>query len=322
MRRLLLSLAALGTAAMLLLWWLAPPGLPEQVDIPPGATASGTAALLKGQGIIRSVFVFKAIGKLTGWDRRIRPGLYDLRAPMGEPIVLWRLHEGKVTTVRVAIPEGFMAKQIADRLDAEGVTDAAGFMKYVRANNLEGYLFPTTYIFARNLPPEAVAHHMYEQFQRQVRPVVAAAGETRFTLAQVVTLASIVQREARAVDEMPTIAAVYRNRLAKRMRLEADPTVQYAHDMDTGEWRRLHHRELAIDSPYNTYLYFGLPPGPICSPGLDAVKAALHPAQSDALYFVADGDTGRHIFSRTFAEHAAAIERSNRDRRRERRAGR
>ena len=125
-----------------------------------------------------------------------------------------------------------------------------------------------------------------------------------------VALASIVQREARSIDEMPTISAVYRNRLMKRMRLEADPTVQYAHGRETGDWMKgMRYKHLEIDSPYNSYMYFGLPPGPICSPGVDAIQAALAPAAADYLYFVAEGDTGRHIFSRTLVEHNAAIAR-------------
>ncbi len=260
--------------------------------------------------------MFRVVGKLTGWDRKVKPGLYELRRPMGEPFVLWRLRQGHVESIRVAIPEGFMARQIAERLEAAGIVGAEPFMDYVRANNLEGFLFPTTYFFAKGLSPDVVAHHMRAEFSAQAEPLYAAADEERYTLVQVVTLASIVQREARAIDEMPMIAGAYHNRLKKRMRLEADPTVQYAHGKDTGEWLRLRHKHMDVDSPYNTYVHFGLPPGPICSPGLDAVKAALHPAVTDALYFVAEGDTGRHLFSRTFEEHSAAILQSNKNKHR------
>lgn len=310
MKGLLAALAALGTAAMLAVWWLFPPGVTAKVEIPPGQSASETGAFLKREGVIRSVSVFKLVGKLSGWDRSLKPGLYELKKPMNEYAAFKRLREGRVESLRVAIPEGFMAKQIADRLEASGITDAAAFMAYVRANNLEGCLFPTTYFFAKGLKADAVAHHMHTEFKEAVLPVFERSGEARYTLLQIVALASIVQREARAVDEMPRIAAVYRNRLARRMRLEADPTVQYAHGKDTGEWMKgMRFKHLDIESPYNTYAYFGLPPGPICSPGLDAVKAALAPAKDDSLYFVADGDSGRHIFSKTLVEHNAAIAR-------------
>ncbi|TBR16948.1 endolytic transglycosylase MltG [bacterium] len=310
MKRLLAALAVLGTGAMAVLWSQFPPGLPTKVEVPGGQSARETAVFLKGEGVIRSVFLFKLAGKLTHWDRSLKPGLYELRRPMGEFAALKRLYEGKVESLKVAIPEGFMAKQIADRLEASGITAAAPFMDYVRANNLEGRLFPTTYHFAKGLSAEAVAHHMHQEFQQQILPLYREAREERFTEDQILALASIVQREAHELSEMPTIASVYRNRLVKRMRLEADPTVQYAHGRDTGDWMKgMRFKHLEIQSPYNTYMYFGLPPGPICSPGLDAVRAALRPAQTDFLYFVAEGDTGRHIFSRTLVEHNAAIAR-------------
>lgn len=310
MKRLLAALALLGTGAVLALWWLFPPGLPASVEVPPGLSGRETAALLKKEGVIRSVTLFKLAGKATGWDRRLKPGLYELRRPMNEVAALRVLMEGRVVSLRVSIPEGFMAKQIADRLEAAGITSADAFMAYVRANNLEGRLFPTTYHFAKGLPADSVAHHMHNEFKEQVLPLVRQAGSGRFTEDQVVALASIVQREARVIDEMPTIASVYLNRLVKRMRLEADPTVQYAHGKDTGEWLKgMRYKHLDIQSPYNTYMYFGIPPGPICSPGLDAVRAVLSPAKTDFLYFVADGESGRHIFTRTLVEHNAAIAR-------------
>ena len=310
MKGFLAALALLGTVLMLAVWWLFPPGIAAKVEIPSGQSASETAAFLKSEGVIRSVFAFKLVGKLTKWDRSLKPGLYELKKPMNEFFALRQLYEGRIESSRVAIPEGFMAKQIADRLEGAGITESAAFMAYVRANNLEGFLFPTTYFFAKGLKPEAVAHHMHNEFKEHAIPLFERSGESRYTLLQIVTLASIVQREARAIDEMPRISAVYRNRLVKRMRLEADPTVQYAHGKETGEWMKgMRFKHLDIESPYNTYALFGLPPGPICSPGVDAIKAALSPAKEDFLYFVADGDSGRHIFSRTLVEHNAAIAR-------------
>ena len=153
---------------------------------------------------------------------------------------------------------------------------------------------------------------MYAEFRRAAVPVFERSPQRRFTIEQAVILASIVQREARRKSEMPMIAAVYANRLQRRMRLEADPTVQYALGKDSGAWKRdLSRRDLRIFSRFNTYQYFGLPAGPICSPGLDALRAALEPAETDALYFVAD-NAGGHVFSRTLDEHLNARNRIRR----------
>ncbi|MFA5140933.1 MAG: endolytic transglycosylase MltG [Elusimicrobiota bacterium] len=314
-RRLAWVVAA--SACLCLLLWLSRPGAAKvQVVIPPGLSARETAALLKREGVIPSVTLFKLAAKLSGKERRLKPGAYLLRKPTPVWQVLSTLYRGDQEQVRVVVPEGFMAKQIADRLESLGVTDSDDFMEYVRANNLEGYLFPTTYFFSRSLAADKVAHHMLDEFRRSVEPEFAALPQKRFDLTQAVTLASIVQREAAVIDEMPMVAAVYCNRLSKRMRLEADPTVQYAYGADTGKWeQKLRFKHLEIVSKYNTYLHYGLPPGPICSPGVDAIRAVLRPAQSDAIYFVAD-NTGRHTFSRTWAEHSAANERAKEERRR------
>jgi UPF0755 protein len=299
-----------------LLWLFRPGTAKVRVVIPPGLSARETASLLKREGVIPSATLFKLAARLTGKERSLKPGTYLLSKPMPFWRALSVLHRGAQEQVRVVVPEGFMAKQIADRLESLDVTDSDAFMAYVRANNLEGYLFPTTYFFSRSLPAEKVAHHMLDEFRRSVEPEFASLPQKRFDLRQAVTLASIVQREAAVVDEMPMIAAVYCNRLAKRMRLEADPTVQYAYGAGTGEWERnLRFKHLEIVSKYNTYLHYGLPPGPICSPGLDALRAVLRPAQSEAIYFVAD-NTGRHAFSRTWAEHSAANEKAKQERRR------
>lgn len=290
-------------------WWLTPGRARVRIEIPNGASASQTAALLESEGVIRSAFVFRVFSKLSGLDRSLKPGLYVLRKPISAPHAVLALNRGRFQPVKVVIPEGFMAKQIADRLESEGVTDAKAFMQYVRENDLEGFLFPTTYHFAKGLPAESVAEHMLAEFQRRIVPIFKRVKQDRFTLRQVVTLASIVQREARVEEEMPEIASVYSNRLRKRMRLEADPTVQYAMGKDTGEWFiGLRYKHLDIHSPYNTYLFFGLPKGPICSPGEKAITASIAPEATEKVYFVADVD-GRHIFSETFAEHSAAIKK-------------
>lgn len=310
------ALLAITLPSVTLFWWLRPGSAEVRVSIPQGLTASETGRLLKREGVIHSVTLFKLFVRLSGKERSLKPGEYVFRKPISSPQALLQLYRGNPENIKVVVPEGFMAKQIADRLEASGITESAAFMTYVRSKSLEGFLFPTTYHFSKGLPHDKVAQHMVQEFRRSVEPAFKKADQKRFTLKQLVTLASIVQREAAVIDEMPMIAAVYLNRLDIRKKLEADPTVQYAMGRDTGHWfKNLRHKHLKISSPYNTYRNYGLPPGPICSPGLDAMKAVLSPARTKAIYFVAD-NTGRHTFSRTLAEHLKATEKAKRERNR------
>ncbi|MBI4422266.1 MAG: endolytic transglycosylase MltG, partial [Elusimicrobia bacterium] len=279
----MLKKGLVGGAVLLaaLSWWLFRVGEAVTVTLPAGVPARETARLLYEQGVIGSPLAFRLFAKLTGFDRQLKPGTFRLRRLMSSPEAVWRLTHGKAELVKVVIPEGFSVRQIADRLGATGVTSRDGFEAYARANRLEGYLFPTTYFFSSAMEPSLVAHLMHEQFRQTVEPVFSNGTGGKLNTDQVVTLASIVEREAVLAHEKPTIAAVYLNRLGRRMRLEADPTVQYA----VGHWKRnLTRRDLQKDSPYNTYLQFGLPPGPICSPSLASIEAVLRPAATDALY--------------------------------------
>jgi UPF0755 protein len=303
LKKLLAGLAALATAAAALgLLWFGYPGEPVEVAVPPGLSASQTASLLEAHGVLRLGIVFRAAAKLSGMDRKLKPGSYRLRRGMSVGAVLNALSEGINTDVKVVIPEGFSARQIAERLEVLGICKGAEFLRYVEANRLEGYLFPTTYHFTPACGAEKAARRLQAEFQRQIFPLYAAAVQPRHTLHQVLTLASIIQREAVLPEEMPMIAAVYYNRMRLRMRLEADPTVQYA----LGYWKKgLTLKDLQNPSPYNTYNHYGLPPGPICNPGVEAVKAALNPARTQALFFVAD-TTGGHVFSSSIEEHLKA----------------
>lgn len=295
-------MAVLAAAAALFLARPGPQGGLIEVSIPPGLSASQTASLLEASGVVRGRLVFRLAAKFSGLDRSLKPGSYRLRRDMPLRELLKTLSEGVRTDIRVVIPEGFSARQIAERLEASGVSSAREFAAYVEANKLEGYLFPTTYHFAPASGAEKVARRLRAEFERQVSPLYSSRPQTRYTLHQILTMASIIQREAVRPEEMPMIAAVYYNRLRLRMRLEADPTVQYA----LGYWKKgLTLKDLQNPSPYNTYNHYGLPPGPICSPGVEAVKAALNPARTQALFFVADA-AGGHIFSNTIAEHLKA----------------
>lgn len=286
-------------------------GSKVDIIIHQGQTTGDIARELRQTGVIRSTLTFRLIAKVVHYDKDIKAGVYHLRRRMTSALALWRLIHSRPDFVRIVIPEGFSGRQIAERLEANSLAPAQAFMEYVQANKLEGYLFPATYLFMPGASVESIAHRMHEEFTRNVEPEFAKHTVMRLSKTRVVVLASIVQREAVLPGERPMIAAVCLNRLTKRMRLEVDPTVQYA----LGYWKKgLTLQDLRTDSPYNTYVHYGLPPGPICSPGLDAIRAVLSPAQTDALYYVAD-NTGGHTFSNTYDEFLKAKRRAKRERR-------
>jgi UPF0755 protein len=281
------------------------PGAPTRVEVPEGLNARQTAELLGAKGVVQSVFVFRVLLKITGFDRHLKPGAYTLRIHEFPTVVARKLTLGLTDDLKITIPEGFMAPQVADRLEKAGIADAREFLDLVKAKKLEGRLFPSTYHFPPGYGAARTIAMMTAEFDRQIGAAYASASpKPELTLEQALTLASIVEREAVLKTERPIIAAVYLNRLKKRMRLQADPTVQYALGLD--HWKKgLTRADLAIESPYNTYAKYGLPPGPICSPGLESFKGVLNPAKTAALYFVAD-TTGGHLFSETNEEHSKA----------------
>ncbi|MBI5246494.1 MAG: endolytic transglycosylase MltG [Elusimicrobia bacterium] len=300
-----------GAAALALagaLAWGLRPGAPVRVEIPSGLSARQTAELLGREGVVQSVFVFRVFIKLTGFDRQLKPGAYTLRVREWPTVIARKLTLGLTDDIKVTIPEGYMASQIAERLAKAGViTDAGAFQRYVDAKRLEGRLFPSTYHFPPRYAPEKAAAVMNAEFEKQIGAAYAAASpRPERTFEETLVLASIVEREAVLPQERPIIAAVYLNRLKKKMPLQADPTVQYALGREDGKWKKgLTRSDLQLPSPYNTYARRGLPPGPICSPGLESFLGVLNPAKTSALYFVAD-TTGGHLFSETNEEHSKA----------------
>jgi UPF0755 protein len=221
---------------------------------------------------------------------------------------------------KILIPEGFSVREIIDRLDAQAVVSKNVFETYLRQCNkadwinaypflnpkldgekfFEGYLFPDTYIFAEDTTPQAVLEYMLQNFQRRALPILMKGNKTRYSIREIVTLASIVEKEAEIPEERSVIAGIYYNRLKKWMQLGSCPTVKYALGQPRKEY--LLYRDLEVKSPYNTYKHYGLPPGPICSPGLLSIKAVLNPQKTDYLFFVSRGD-GSHIFTLSFKEH-------------------
>ena len=290
---------------------------PREVIIEPGWSLMKVADRLVDEDVIvdRRSFLFWA--RIFGLEKRIKAGRYRFEGGLKTYQVLGRLKKGGETTSRQTIPEGLTVANVARLIygdDAEKeerfLTLAADsthvFLEPEPETGLEGYLFPDTYNFRWDLDPKSVIEMMVEHFDRiYSEEFQRRATALDFTRHQVLVLASIIEREARNPEERPRISAVFHNRLRRRMLLQADPTVRYA----LGEWKRpLWTRDLEIDSPYNTYLYGGLPPGPICNPGEDAIRAALWPLEGcEDLYFVARRNGSHsHIFSRTASDHNRA----------------
>ena len=288
-------------------------GTPVMLTIEPGQSGSAVAHQLKKAGVIRSEILFKIILKLTSSASDLKAGKFDLHKNMSEVEVINCIKSGSCTHYeKITFLEGWRSEEIAEKLAELGITNARDFLHIVRQEKLEGKLFPSTYLFAANTPARSVVNKMTSQYKQVVEPLFKQY-PTPLTENQILTVASIVEREAVVHDERPKIAAVYLNRFHIGKKLEADPTVQYALGFNLKEnryWKKgLTYADLKIDSPYNTYRYNGLPPGPICNPGYESIKAVLTPEPDfDALYFVAESG-GRHVFSRTFDEHRRHIRR-------------
>ena len=322
------ALAVVAVSAGWGAWALLRPGPPRAVEvtIPRGAAVTTALGALHEAGLLPSVTAGRAWLAVAGRGRALRWGRY--RFPPGtRPVdALRRVLEGRIQTVRVTIPEGLTARETAERMAAAGIGTAEEWREAVadpepvaglapEARTLEGFLFPDTYRFAPGTSARRAARHLVRRFLEVWREETRDAPPLWGTPYEVVTLASLVQAESGLPEELPVIAGVYRNRLRRGMLLQCDPTVIYALER-RGLWRgRLLHRDLAIDDPYNTYRYPGLPPGPILSPGRLALRAAIEPAETRYLYFVARPEGG-HAFSATLREHNRAVARLRRARRR------
>jgi UPF0755 protein len=298
------------------------------VEVPAGATLREISSILGESGIIRSPRKFVLTVRLLRLTERLQAGTYEFGPSVSELEVLMALRYGEVAGRRVTIPEGYRASQIAVLLESIVEADAAEFMELVHdpdlmraldvtAPSLEGYLHPDTYHMKLDTSArEAILAMVGETMRFLEGEKLARAESMGLSLHEVLTLASIIESEALFDRERSRISAVYHNRLEQGWRLEADPTVRYA----LGKFRRkLYFKDLEVDSPYNTYRFTGLPPGPICCPGTASIEAALYPLEgSEDFFFVANLD-GTHTFTRTFAEHVKAKERIKAER--ERRSG-
>lgn len=287
---------------------------PARVTIPPGASFAVAADSLRAAGIIGSTGLFRIYARARGDDRAVKAGTYEIPPGASWNEVLATLASGRGLQARVTIPEGWQLREIVPHLASTlgvpedsvsaAVQDSTLIAQLeIPIPSLEGYLFPDTYLFAYGISAREAVREMVRRFLQVWEPAwderLAEIGMSRH---QLITLSSIVEKEARVADERPVIAAVYHNRLRIGMPLQADPTVQYALGRHT---ERVLFRDLEVESRYNTYRHPGLPPGPIASPGRASVEATLNPANVPYLYFVARPD-GRHEFTRTFDEHRRA----------------
>jgi UPF0755 protein len=304
---------------------------PMRFEVEPGSTAGDIADQLVRRGLVADAGLFRNYVRYAGLDAQLEAGRFELSASMTIPEIAQALTEALSPDVTVQVIEGWRVEQIGAAIDAAGLDfGGADFIDLIQRGgpppefaylqtagllpgaSLEGFLFPDTYRVAPDATAADLRDQMLATFEARVSPTLRdAIAAQRFTLYEMVALASIVEREAVLPEERPLIARVYRNRLEQGMTLDADPTVQYAKSASTpGEWWPALTRADYTDvvSPYNTYLNPGLPPGPIANPSLASIEAVVYPAEADYLYFRACDATGRHVFSLTFEAHQAACD--------------
>ena len=275
------------------------------VNIPSGINAKEIVDVLEKNEIIRkNNYTFRILIKLMKLEDQLQYGEYDLNPSMNMLQILNKLEKGEVIVYKITIPEGYTHKQIAEILEKKDIAEKEVFLELImkdKEKSPEGYLFPDTYEVPKKYGAENITKIMLSNFNQIAikNKFEDKAEEIGFSLNDIIILASIIEKEAKFSDEKNKVSAVFHNRLKIGMKLQSCATIQYI----LGEPKEiLDENDLKNDSPYNTYLYKGLPPGPICNPGLDSILAALEPAEDDYLYFVL-GENGRHIFSKTYQEH-------------------
>lgn len=285
------------------------------VEIAPGQTFKKVAKTLEERQIIRTWWSVVVLSRLKKQDTHISAGEYQLSGSMTPKDVLAKLSSGDVFKRKVTVREGSSVWDVGALLEEAGIISKAEFNEGlvdtkllakagIYGESFEGYLFPETYLFSRPIDAQKIIWTMLEEGEKRwSRDASLRADRIGMSRHEILTLASIIEKETGIIDEQPTISSVFHNRLKQGMKLQADPTVIYGISDFNGNLTK---KDLETPSPYNTYLNFGLPPGPICNPGEDAINAALYPADTDYLFFVADG-SGGHVFSATLKEHNEAV---------------
>lgn len=290
----------------------------QVVEIKPGMTLKQVAHLLADKELLSEPSTFMLYTYLQGEQNHIQAGEYRFSPSMPPRDILEALTSGMAVLYTVTIPEGYRITDIAGLLEAKGLVDKPAFIEATRnrelleslhipSGSLEGYLYPETYKFSKAGGARRIVQTLLDTFKERVlQPErVQQAEAMQFTFHEIITLASLIEKETGLGKERKLISSVFHNRLAKNMRLQTDPTVIYAMVNFDGNIRK---KDLSIDSPYNTYKHFGLPPGPIASPGLESIQAALDPEETDFLYFVSRKD-GSHQFSTNYKDHIRAVQK-------------
>jgi UPF0755 protein len=295
------------------------------VDIPKGTSFLRSVDLLKDAGLIKNKYLFYALVIARNAQGNIRAGEYELSTSMSPLDIINKLVKGDIISYKVTIPEDFTVAEIAARLasyklvDEKAFVSLAGDAKFVASlgiegRSAEGYLYPDTYLFDKTMGAKYIIKIMVDQFWKTfTRDMQERAEDLGMTIPQVVTLASIIGKESGLKDEKPLVSAVFHNRLKKRMRLQSDPTAVYDLKSITKDNKRKH---LQKNTPYNTYVISGLPPGPIANPAIDSLQAAIYPASVNYLYFVSNND-GSHNFSSSLVAHNRAVLKYQIDRKKE-----
>lgn len=296
------------------------------VTIEPGMTTSQIATLLHKHHLVKTPESFRIQARLLGLERHLEAGQYEIVGGMSNKDIVHILAKGQVYTVTFTVPEGFNVKKIGAKLEAEGLGNKEKFMEaaknytaypYMETDNphvmykAEGFLFPSTYRLGSRMTEKEIVAHMVKTFNQQINStgIAEEAKKQEMPIRKLVNLAAMVELEAVYQEEMPKIAGVFLKRLNIAMPIQSDTSIQYI----LGKQKSIiSFKDTRLESPYNTYTNPGLPPGPICSPGLAAMQAVLHPDVTDKLYFVAD-NTGHHYFTATYNEHLQAIKRISRE---------
>ena len=285
------------------------------IEIARGSSFSAVADVLEGSDLIKHKRLFYLLAVLKGAPKQIRAGEYELDSSMTPGEILDKLLKGDIKGYSIPVPEGFTVRQVVSRLSDRKLVNEEKFIKLaidkeflsslnIPGSSVEGYLFPDTYKFTRSMGEKEIIRFMVRRFRQKVTPeMMQRAAKLGFTLEEILTLASIIEKEGGVKEEKPSIAAVFYNRLKKGMKLQSDPTVIYGIENFDGNLTRKHLMKI---TRYNTYRIKGLPPGPICNPGIDSIIAALYPAPVNYLFFVSKND-GSHHFSDNFASHNKAV---------------
>ncbi len=272
----------------------------KKIEVYPNMSAKQVGKILKKEKLILDEELFRWMIYFTMSEKKIKPGYYELSFSFTTLPIIYKLTRG-TKLIKVTIPEGFTVQQIATRLYEKGIiSDPIELITYVKTKNLEGYLFPETYFFDYRQNVRTVVERMLKEFYKNyTEEFNKRAYELKFTTHQVVILASIIEKEAKTYDEKRIVSGVFHNRLKKNWYLESCATVRYA----LNKFKEpLTYKDLEVNSPYNTYKRLGLPPNPICNPGLDSIKAVLYPENTDNMFFFT-ADNNTHIFSRYYNQH-------------------